>query len=409
MSCLMYPAMQKYYSALNNLENFRVDNDFFENISSLDTFFSEFRNITFVLQKSIAHTDFKLNYDSNREKFLSDSKWFVDKRNETTKQQPFQLQKDVEITIYQPHDGFRIFRQRFKAENDIEISSLIEKFKQLFKEISSIEVFFSVRFSFFESNSDMSIYTELKTGVTRMQQFLNAMRKELNENCELCNQIDTKINKMKFMLMPSDMFLCADYVYYPKQERFDKASRTAIVIPIIESLGKRLSLMSLKNGPFRNIGEDCFEIFIIMHLAMGKIDLMPVIMTIYEDETYELDPFDSDLKTTTYRKISELASKIVEENVKEIYFMHTYLNIPVSPNLIDSTTIERSRASVTEFLTFIRVGCNLTVDEISFDKSRIDCMHYVSSRLDMIKKNKLKFGEYNMIPIINAFKEKQAK
>ena len=54
MASLLYPAMQKFYSALNSLDKFGKEKNFFENISSLDTFFSEYRNITFVLQKSLA-------------------------------------------------------------------------------------------------------------------------------------------------------------------------------------------------------------------------------------------------------------------------------------------------------------------------------------------------------------------
>lgn len=56
MPGLLYPAYQKFYSAISCLERFGKENDFFSNIANLDTFFSEYRSITLVMQKSLAHT-----------------------------------------------------------------------------------------------------------------------------------------------------------------------------------------------------------------------------------------------------------------------------------------------------------------------------------------------------------------
>ena len=81
---LLFPAFQKFYSALSSLERFRKENNFFDNISSLDTFFSEFRNVTFVLQKSLAHTKYMPLYEQLRSKHLASLKWFVETRNQTT-------------------------------------------------------------------------------------------------------------------------------------------------------------------------------------------------------------------------------------------------------------------------------------------------------------------------------------
>ena len=57
MSELLYPAYQKLYSALCHLERFDKEANFFDNISSLDAFFSEYRNITFVIQAQLKHTE----------------------------------------------------------------------------------------------------------------------------------------------------------------------------------------------------------------------------------------------------------------------------------------------------------------------------------------------------------------
>lgn len=39
MAGLMYPAYQKYYSAICNLKRFGIEKNFFDNISILDNFF----------------------------------------------------------------------------------------------------------------------------------------------------------------------------------------------------------------------------------------------------------------------------------------------------------------------------------------------------------------------------------
>lgn len=101
MDNLLFPAFQKFYSAVSSLERFNTENNFFDNISSLDIFFSEYRNITFVIQKSLKNTEYNSIYEKNRDKYLTDH-WFVEKRNETIKQQPFQLIKHIEITVFSP-------------------------------------------------------------------------------------------------------------------------------------------------------------------------------------------------------------------------------------------------------------------------------------------------------------------
>ena len=58
MAGLLYPAYQKFYSALSSLARFKKDANFFDNISCLDTFFSEYRNVTFAIQSQLKHSDY---------------------------------------------------------------------------------------------------------------------------------------------------------------------------------------------------------------------------------------------------------------------------------------------------------------------------------------------------------------
>ncbi len=187
MPGILYTAYQKFYSALNCLERFDKEKDFFVNISCLDEFFSEFRNITFVLQKAIAHTKYVSLYEENRDKYLADCKWFVEKRNEVTKQQPFQLVKQIEVSIYFPSYGINILSRKFTVENDIEFSVLLDELKGFLSIDEANEVFFSAKFSFYEKNTDEDLYDKLMHGVKSMKLFLEAMDRGISEQCKLCD------------------------------------------------------------------------------------------------------------------------------------------------------------------------------------------------------------------------------
>lgn len=407
MTSRLYPAMQKFYSALNSLDKFRKEKSFFENISSLDTFFSEFRNITFVLQKSLAHTEDISTYEKLRSKHLSDCKWFIKKRNETIKQQPFPLIKEIELTIYFPEQSFKVSTMQFTVENDINMSTLIDQFEQLFTEINPIEVFFSAEFSFYESGSDLDIYNEISTGISKMKSFLEDMKSELKENCKLCDKIEQEIKRFIFSSIPRDMFLIADYVYYSQKHEFERAARSAIVLGEHKATLPRMPLEVFCNGVFKDIGDTAFEKFVIMHVSLGSSDLMPTIMIIYQDDTYELDAFNSDIKTTVYRKINETASKIANEDVREVFWMQTYIGYPLSSNTLITPATERAEFAEQEFLTFMKVDNALKEEEIAFDVKHIKCMNYIANQFKHSFGKKLNFGENNMLPILKAFEDKQ--
>lgn len=130
MPGLLYPAYQKLYSALSSLERFRKESDFYDNISCLDTFFTEYRNVTFVIQSQLKHTEFFEEYKKNRDRYLTDH-WFVEKRNETTKQQPFRLQKTITISVYTPSEEITIAQKQFSVENDVPLFSLRNEIQHL--------------------------------------------------------------------------------------------------------------------------------------------------------------------------------------------------------------------------------------------------------------------------------------
>lgn len=92
---LLLPVYQKLYAALASLERFGKGQDLYDNIACIDSFLSEYRNVTFVLQKSLTHTGYISLYENLRDKYLKNDQcsWLVKKRNEVLKEGPFSLEK----------------------------------------------------------------------------------------------------------------------------------------------------------------------------------------------------------------------------------------------------------------------------------------------------------------------------
>ena len=76
---ILSPTLQKYYSALKSLDEFGRYGDFFDDVSNLDKFFSEFRNVTFVIQKNLKTEENNKIYSELRDVFLTGDtlKWFI--------------------------------------------------------------------------------------------------------------------------------------------------------------------------------------------------------------------------------------------------------------------------------------------------------------------------------------------
>lgn len=139
MVCL-YPVLQKYYSALKNITELNPNNLFFDNIAYVDNFFSEFRNITLVLQKLLKTDEEKQIYQElNSKHFFNDlMKWFVSTRNEVLKEHPFILKKKIEVSLYYISGENNIFEKIITIDNDDLSAKEIEK--QIKKEISKLRI-----------------------------------------------------------------------------------------------------------------------------------------------------------------------------------------------------------------------------------------------------------------------------
>lgn len=402
MAGIMFSSYQKFYSALSNLERFYSSNNFYDNISSLDSFFSEYRNITFVLQSEIGKKEKKEIYERNRNKYLKDCKWFNDERVKTVHKHPFKLIKRIDIKEYSKMRGDTISNHVYSVENDEPLDSLLDSIKQQFSNCECNEIFFSVIYSFYEENDEQGIFDKLIPGVIDMYDFLKTMYNELGEQCDLCKILDEKINKLIAKVSFVEGRLVADYIYYPTTKKFERGSMMQLLLPQSE----RIPICGFCSNFQLDKNSDLFEKIIFMNLIIGRVDLMPTFMIVYKDDTFTLDSFHSDIKTTFYRKFNNVAEIVDSKEVQEIYFMGTYSTIPILDETMRATSKERIKNSMCDLLTFIRIGKGIQ-EECIFDEEIIKDKRKMFFNMKYGRKKTLCLGKNNMQPIIRAFESEQ--
>ena len=409
MPGLLYPAYQKMYSALSSLERFDKEANFFDNISCIDTFFSEYRNITFAVQSQLKHTEFYDEYEKNRDKYLTDH-WFVDKRNETTKRQPFQLVKRIAIVFYLPDAGFPLYENVFSVENDTPLDSLIGDLKELFAKIDPYEVFFSVSFSFYEKNNNEDLLEKLLSGISSMKQFMFAMDRVINEDCQLCNQLKRKINNSKITQIPREFLLTNDYAYYPDQERFERGSKVAMMMAVNgEELFQRQPITQITQRTHCNYDGTVFGNFTFQHAFLRVLwpglEIMSVFLIVYEDGTYDMDVFHTDIKTTLYRKIKEISEMIATQNIIQVCFISLYA-LTIADENTPHHSSDRVKQSTSDCLVCASLDSKLEQKEYVFDGKKVEDPRYID-RTMRAGFSELNISKRNMFPIWRAFNAKQ--
>lgn len=409
MQDLLYPAFQKFYSALSSLDRFRKEANFFDNISCLDTFFSEFRNVTFVIQSQLKHTDYFKEYEKNRDKYLTDH-WFVDKRNETTKQLPFRIQKRITISVYTPSEEITIIERQFSVENDIPFESLLNEIQQFFGGFFDEEVFFSTAYSFSEDSGETDLFGRILAGISAMKELLDALKNEIGGECDLCEQLSQKIGEMTFLNVPRDFLFTDDYVYYKQNNAFEKAGRLAMILSLDgKKMVSRRPLKEMTNADYLNYDGTPFGSFTLMHAVLRctqpNTDIMPAIMVVYADNTYDLDVFHTEIKTTVYRKLNEVAKVIDREDVEEVCFMSLYAILSIEKSL-PLYSKERSEMADSDILVIASIDCRLNEKEYVFDGNLMSNPRYVGYTMKNCLKNRLDVSRTNLMPIWRAFKNK---
>ncbi|PQJ10577.1 hypothetical protein CJD36_011425 [Flavipsychrobacter stenotrophus] len=110
--------------------------------------------------------------------------------------------------------------------------------------------------------------------------------------------------------------------------------------------------------------------------------------------------FGGSIKTTTYRKIHEVAKQVEADGVVQIIFA-TEMYVYDTDDIIGMDSRERIQHAQTEFLSFFMVDKKLTTKTRSFDTKRINDFEYIRSV--MIEKPGKSVQPNFMKPVIQEF------
>lgn len=410
---LMYSAFQRFYGALQNLDKFSTEKDLIDNIASLDDFFSAFRSTSFVLKCSLTPTEYLSVYEELCDKYLKNNtvcRWMVETRNEIEKQHPFELQKQIFLTVYSPVSATILRSEIFSVENDVEYSSLIDSLKNYLKCLNLVEVHFSLEFKFRKADEDVNLYEDILTAVSVMRDFLYAMYDSIGEATELCDDLKAKIEGVIVKLSTPEAIFIEDYAFYCDGNRFERGEWILPQLPedhvsVIEML-KRYGVKYPSTDP-----KEFMKAMARLHLLIYKKQdnhLMPAIFIVYGDNTCRVISFDATSRTTTYRKINEIAACVISENIKYVTLIHeAYMYEGMSAHMLPyDKRIEHSKGVA---IMVHQVGDGFVPRIMEFDTSKIDDAQYVKDVL----KNKLDFKfiiEGSILyPIYLAIKEKRKR
>ena len=405
---LLLSAYQKLYSALQSLERFNKGQDLFDNIACIDNFLSEFRNVTFVLQKSLAHTDYMSTYERLREQYLKNPQcsWLVNKRNEVLKEKPFSLEKQLILRIYLPYETGVFPTESFTIADEVDYGSLIDMVKRVISNIPAIEVFFSTEFVYKEIGGEVNLFATIDGGIESLMSMLCSLDKEIGaEPSQERKVLLEKIDKLSFHKVPKDVWFVDDYVYYKEGGIFEKGDRFEIITPFSTGVKYSDLCKQLRINITDNFISDTFEAFKrlhIFHFAKQK-SIMPTILMLNKDGLLEMKMYHASIKSTTYRKINEIASE-VKKNTDIVAVFHVGEMIFYNdPNILNQDYRYRIANSQSELLAFDKITNSETeqyfISSEAITKNSKDCLFPTLTKAESHKSTSM------LYPIIKAFSE----
>lgn len=409
---------QKYYSALKSLDEFGCKGDFFDDVSSLDKFFSEFRNITFVIQKILDTDDNKKAYEDLKHKYLmtEELKWFIKVRNETTKEKPFNLNKELMIDIYLPTgETHRIKDKRLVVNVDDSFSDALDYVRTIFiDEFKMVEVFFTSTIIFRQLDHEIDLYPKIKEGLFQMNNFLNAFIEKFDCNCTTCTELKKRCNILFHKLQSKEITFIRDYSL---SDKLKLGIQSDILMSSDGNKYESISSMrvSLDNTFYKEVKGDLIQTFYrfvsiqsaIFKMQKGKI--MPTFMVIYNDNTFRLLPFIVTVKATFYRKIREVINLPDFSNVVAVFYCgeYYYYDKDQWEDICDEIYDNRILKAKIEYLCFTMIAKDQNELIVSFDESKMDNMEYIGEQICKSKRNSQNVDNSLdwLNPIRNKFKK----
>lgn len=399
---ILYATLQKYYSALNQLDKFGNNNNFFDDVSCLDAFFSEFRNVTFVLQKNLVTEENRAIYTELRSSLLTGEtlKWFIDNRNSTIKENPFPLQKELIIDIYTSGGRLRLKHHHLTVNFEDTFDESLNYIKTtLPKQLKLVEIFFSTKINFKEGDQDIDLYPKIKKGLQQMHEFILRIQEIFPCKCKSCEHLSNLINEKYILVLNKELLFVRDYVFEPLKNELTLGQSTAIYF------GDNQQHLSIANSKttlsyFMEFGAkqqkanskinifDAFKRFTLIHAALflnQKHTIMPVFFIVFNDQTVQMIPFIPTVKSTFYRQLNEIVDNNDFTTVLAIFYCGEYYSYHYSKEeaqrLVQIPYSQRKQLASKEVLS-----CRLFINqggewEIDFDESKINNPKYIAKQI----------------------------
>lgn len=382
-----FSALQKYYSALKALDSFSSTNDFFDAIAYLDSFFTEFRNITFVIQKEL-DSDSRVVYEKLKEKYLKSEnmRWFIDTRNVVTKQTPFNLKKTLIIEVYLPTETLSIQNSSFTTEIYEPLELVVSSLKKHFiEEYSMSEVFLSSKIIFSEDGNDVDIFPKMIEGIKAMSSFLMDFLTLYLCDCNICNELNIKNNKLYYIINHNDVKFIKDYV-------IEKAISEGGVIDLkthdnygnlIDISSARVQMDKTIFSKYLDDDNELFNFFIDTHIniyILQKYEIMPTFMIMYNDKTLRIIPMIAEIKSTFYRKVKVISDMEDFHEIKVVFYCgESYFYKPDNFHHISQLPYsQRIKKAQCEVLTFTMLSVAGTEKTMYFEKDKIEKKSYIN-------------------------------
>lgn len=407
-------ALQKFYSAMKNLKNFSINNDIIDNISSIDCFFSEFRNITFVMQKDFADRNIKPIYEEVCSKYLinQNMKWFIEQRNKITKQAPIGLQKSIIIYIYMPNDRIVIESEKLKmnVEESFNLTKdFIEKF--LINKIGYVDIFFSTKLVFKENDERIEIFPKIISGIETMLKFFKELFVALDYNDYQNNELLKKILSIYDEIIINDSLFVHDY--YTENGKIKSVNSDIQFYLKGENHIRRINEyrvpVNKKIFGSKKEVKDIFERFEIIQITLYRLSekkITPVFMILYKDFTMKILPVYAIQKTSIYRQVYDIIDNIDFKEVEAIFFcseMYIY-DINKFREINNMEYKNRINMADTESLCFFCIGQDGKIRTTNLITTNINDDRYV---VEQIKKEE--FNKESDIFFLKPIVEKMKK
>ena len=197
-----------------------------------------------------------------------------------------------------------------------------------------------------------------------------------------------KINDLHFHRAPKDFWFIDDYVFYRKDHVFEKGTRCEMIMPYNpESSYKVLcNMVGIKNEG--NYVEETFRAFELMYMASFSMqkNLMTTIMILKEDGTVAMVSYDASIKTTTYRKINEIAHEIRNGAPIVAVFHVSEMLLYNDPDAYNQDYSYRSQGEHTDLLSFNMVtkggAANYCICSEALLEGKEDCLFPTLTKVD---------------------------